>query len=197
MDDTPNLRTFIPTIVVSIMLCLGVYVAFQSAKNTPSTIVLPGGITYLGPTPTPITSPTFASYKGKLYPYTFSYPASFSLGWFPDDPLDAVTAFIDKTDSNQNIFFRVETVKQSPMDHASNWWKDYAWKDVESVTAFTNSMGLHGYRAKYIDNKGVVPFDHVFFEVPERNDLIIWVSGKLFSQEVFDKLVDSVSWKSN
>lgn len=197
MFDTPNPRTFIPTILVSALLCLGVYIAFQSAKNQTSTIVLPGGVTYLGPSPTSPPQAKFAVYHGKLFPYTFSYPENFSLGWFPNDPLDAVTAFIGGTDSNQNIFFRVETVKQSPMDHASNWWKDYAWKGVESVTAFTNSVGLHGYRAKYINEKGVVPFDHIFFEVPERNDLIIWVSGKLFSQEVFDKLVDSVSWKSN
>lgn len=189
-------KSLLPTFIVSLVLCVAVFIAFQSAKTRQGTVVLPGGITYLGPTPTPPTSPNSptSSYTGKLYPYSFSYPSSFSLGWFPNDPYDAVTAFLPNTDSNKNIFFRVEKLSGTAIDYANNWWKNYTWKGVSSVTAFTNSKGLKGYRAKYLDTTDKTPYDHVFFEVPGRTDLIMWISGKLFTKDVFDKLVDSVSW---
>lgn len=79
-------------------------------------------------------------------------------------------------------------------EYANDWWKDYAWKNVSSVTTFTNSHGLAGYRAAYTNDEGTIPYEHVFFEVPGNNNLVIWVSGKLFSDDVFSKLVDSVSW---
>lgn len=202
-SDTPSLKVVLPAMLVSILLFTGVSAAYQSAKSRPSSIVLPGGITYLGQTPTSISpsslispsTPSLASYKGKLFPYSFRYPAGFSLGWFPNDPFDAVTAFITGTDANQNIFFRVEKLSGTPIDYARSWWKQYNWKGVTSVTTFSNSNNLTGYRAKYLDQTGKTPYDHVFFEIPGKKDLIIWISGKLFSPKEFDTLVDSVNWK--
>jgi len=190
------MKKLVPALAVTLVLCIGVFLAYQSAKSRTSTVVLPGGITYLGPTPT-TTQTSLAQYKGKLYPFSFSYPSSFSLGWFPNDPYDAVTAFLPHTDSNKNVFFRVEKLNRTPLEYAQTWWKQYTWKGVSTVTALTNSNGLKGYRAKYLDQSDKTPYDHVFFEVPGRTDLIIWISGKLFTPDVFDRLVDSVSWKSN
>lgn len=224
-QDAPSSKIIYVSLAVSLVLFAGVFWAFSSAKKRTGTIVLPGGITYLGPTPTkqiPVNGSQFtggkipisgdvkwAEQKGKRYPYSFSFPSSISLGVFPDDPYDSVTVFYQDTEANNNIFFRVEDLNKlnkkeyigKPMEYAQNWWKDYTWKGVSSVTAFTNSSNLKGYRARYLNEKNETPYDHVFFEVvaggPGRTDLIIWISGKLFSQEIFDRLVDSVTWTNN
>lgn len=211
-------KTLIPALVVSFILFAGVFIAYQTARSRPSSIVLPGGITYLGQTPTPEPSqappvaagkiPIDASAKwvenkGKKYPYTFLYPSSLSLGFYPNDPYEPITVFYPNTDSSTNIFFRVDDLNRlnktvyigKPMAYAQNWWKDYSWKGVSTVTEFTNSKGLTGYRATYIDLSGNTPYDHIFFTIPGRSDLIIWLSGKIFSPEVFDKIVDSVTWQ--
>lgn len=184
-----------PVLIVTFILFAGVYWAYASAKNRTSTIVLPGGITYLGPTPTPLTI-NWSTHSGTIYPYSFDYPSTLNLGVFPNDPTDSVTAFIEGTDASHNIFFRVESCKGAPcgIEYAKNWWKQYTWKGVSSVTTFTNKNGLKGYRAQYLNEKNEIPYDHVFFEVPERKDIIIWISGRLFSKEDFDKLIDSVRW---
>lgn len=229
MEDSIHPRVFVFSVIIGVLLLFLVVGAFFSAKNRTGTIVLPGGITYLGPTPTkkiekskqiiegkiPIPADTkWAEKKGAIFPYSFSYPESLSLGIFPNDPHDAVTIFYDGTDSNANIFFRVEnltTLKKTQYvgkteEYANHWWKDYGWKGVTSVSEFTNDNGLKGYRAAYINDQNKTPYDHVFFEIPaspnanqggpDRNDLIIWLSGKLFSKEDFDKLVESVDWKN-
>lgn len=202
-------------------LTLGVILNFRWAKNRSSALVLPGGRTYLGPesktTPTstqqltpegkiPVPDGTaWSTHTGIVHPYSFSYPSILKLGVFPDDPFDAATIFWEGTNSRENILIRVEDLNKIPggnsyiekpaIEYARDWWKQYNWKGVESVTEFTNSTGLKGYRASYIDARGMTPFDNIFFEVPERNDLLIWLSGKLLEKDVFDRLVDSVAWK--
>jgi len=218
MEETPDPNIIVPAILVSLVLFAGVYVAYRSAAARKGTIVLPGGITYLGPSLTPTPHPdtnrsgtlsvapgtSWTAYQGKKYPYTFSYPETLSLGVFPDDPYDAVTVFYGDTDANANIFFRVDDLtklektqyENKPEDYARNWWKDYTWTGVSSVTAFTNTQGMSGYRAAYTDVTGNTPYDHVFFSVPGRPDLIIWMSGKLFTAQVFNRIVDSVTWNT-
>lgn len=210
-----------PTIVVAVILFLILVVAtvtsYQYAKKRTGAVVLPGGTTYLGPSPTPppvtvregqIPVPDTASWgqhKGQTFPYSFEYPTTLSLGFFPGDPFDGVTVFYENTDPQKNIFLRVENLKemtgtagfvnQSKLEYVKGWWKQYNWNGVASVTAFTNSHGLTGYRAKYLDNQGTSPYDNVFFEIPNRPELVIWISGKLFPQPVFDRMVDSLIWK--
>ncbi len=220
-DSQSDIKTLLPAVGISIFLILIIGLAVTRAKSQKGTIVLPGGVTYLGPTPTPtpangakfdsvmggqIPIPDSAQWveqKGKLFPYSFAYPNTISLGVFPNDPYDSVTVFYNGTDAQGNLFFRIEDLTQlqkvsfitkPKIEYVNQWWKDYSWSGVSSVTPFTNSKGLKGYRAKYIDSKGQTPYDHVFFEVPNNKNLLIWISGKLFSQTVFDKLVDSVSW---
>lgn len=224
MQDIPNTKTIGIAIIISIILITSVFFAFDRAKKQQGQIVLPAGGTYLGPLQTPTiiekqpeihfsgleariipvpTDSTWSTNEGKKFPYSFSYPSVLSLGVFPNDPYDGVTIFYGNTKPEENLFFRVENLTLlnkkdyigKTLEYAQNWYKDYRWTGVSSVTAFTNSKGLTGYRAKYLDDKGTTPYDHVFFAVPNKPDLVIWISGKLFEPSVFDKLVDSVSWK--
>lgn len=218
MDNEPHPRIFLPTLFVSIVLFVGVFWAYNTAKDREESIVLPGGITYLGPSPTQKTEnreqrtdgkipvPKDAKWverKGQTLPYTFEYPETLSLGVFPNDPYDSVTVFYEGTDANANIFFRVDNLNtlgkthyiKNPEEYARNWWRDYAWNGVSGITTFTNKQGLTGYRASYLTSDNTTTYDHVFFEVPDRNDLIIWMSGKLFERDVFDRMVNSVTWK--
>lgn len=202
--------------IISSILLVAVFGAFFSAKDRTGTVVLPGGITYLGPTPTAtpkiptgdtIPVPQDDSWierKGAVYPLTFSHPSSLSLGVFPNDPYDAVTVFHNGTDANANIFIRVEDLTKlkksqyigKPKEYASDWWKDYSWKGVAEVAAFTNASGLTGYRAKYLNDRDTTSYEHIFFAVPGKPNLIIWMSGKLFEPAIFTRMVDSVSWST-
>lgn len=223
MDELDELlpENYRPAIYVAILLALillvGTYASYYVAKKRTGTVVLPGGTTYLGPSPTQPPPPVhegqipipdnaaWGQHKGQTYPYAFNYPTSLSLGFFPGDPFDGVTVFYEDTDPQKNIFLRVENLKEMTgmtqyanrpkLEYAKEWWKQYNWTGVSAVVSFTNSTGLTGYRAKYIDSQGTAPYDHIFFEVPGRPELVIWISGRLFPQQVFDRMVDSLSWK--
>jgi len=216
MEDQQTPGILVPAAIISSILLIIFLGAFFSAKNRTGTIVLPGGVTYLGPTPTITPNPTANGFtipvpagdswterKGATYPFSFSHPSTLSLGVFPNDPFDAVTAFYPGTDPNTNIFIRVEDLTKlkktqyigKPKEYAADWWKDYSWKSVEEITAFTNATGLTGYRATYLDDRNMSPYDHVFFAVPGKPNLIIWMSGRLFEPAVFNRMVDSVSWQ--
>lgn len=204
----------IATGVIVIILASATVAAYRYAKNRIGSIVLPGGITYLGPVSeqkpkepgrfTIAADTPWAEYRGLVYPYTFSYPATLPLGVFPNDPLDAVTIFWGGNDARLNLILRVENlntipnvkqyVNSSKRKYSEDWWKQYNWTGVGSITEFTNARGLKGYRAKYLDGNGQTPFDNIFFEVPGHNDLVIWMSGSLLDQAVFDRIVDSVAW---
>lgn len=217
MDEHPTSpRALIPAVVISGILILLVVISYIAASRRQGTIVLPGGTTYLGPSPTTTPDPqkntgkitvpvgtAWKEQKGAVFPYRLMLPQSLALGVFPNDPYDAITVFIDGTDAGSNIFFRVENLttlkkesyKGNLRGYATDWWKDYAWKGVASVSPLTNSQGLSGFRATYKNEQGQTPYDHVFLEVPGNTNLVIWISGKLFTTEVFDKIVDSVSWQ--
>lgn len=176
------------------VLCGMVILAYLYSRPREGSIVLPGGITYLGPSP---TQTPWATQTGKKFSYSFLYPSSLSLGVFPDDPFDAVTIFWQDTNPQENLLLRVETIpepKQPKKDYVFSWWKQYNWKGVAGISEFTNGKGLKGYRAKYIDASGKSPYDQVFLEVPGRPELLIWLSGKMVGPAVFDKIVESVSW---
>lgn len=216
MPDFQNKTVVIISIAISALLLVGVVGAYRSAKSRTSTIVLPGGITYLGPNTSPAPQPAspyipipadaaWSTQKGTVLPYTFLYPASLSLGIFPGDPFDSVTIFWQNTNSQENIFFRVENlnnlkgqqkyVGRPKLEYAQNWWRQYSWKGVSDVSPFTNSNGLKGYRAKYVDAAGKTPHDNIFFEVPTRPELVIWMASRLVEPTIFDKMVDSVTWQ--
>lgn len=230
MEDTPqdlqpiNIKQVGSMASIAFLVLTGiVLLSYQYSRPRGGTIVLPGGVTYLGPmksaketrdkgqetgkggkVPVPADA-GWTTREGKKYPYSFLYPTSLSLGFFPNDPFDAVTIFWGDTNPQENLLIRVENFKEMKgkegyitkpkKDYVLSWWKDYAWKGVADIAEFTNSKGLKGYRAKYLDTTGSSPFDHIFFEVPNRPELVIWLSGKMLEAGVFDKIVDSVEWK--
>jgi hypothetical protein len=217
MEPQQNPRIIIPALAISGVLFLLVISAFITTKNRQSTIVLPGGVTYLGPTPTGVVkknptgatipvpeNATWAERKGKIYPFSFSYPTVLSLGEFPNDPFDAVTVFYEGTDANANIFLRIEDMAKQTRSpkattlqaYATDWWRDYSWKGVHAVTPLTTAKGLSGFRATYVDTQGNTPYDHVFLQVPGKANLVIWVSGRLFAPDIFNRLVDSIRWEN-
>ena len=214
-ETTMSLRqlsaTGIIAIAIVVLLTAATILSFWYAKGRPGSIVIPAGNTYLGPSTTSAPPPpqtdqiqvppndAVAIQTGKVFPFSFSYPKTLSLGVFPGDPFDSVTIFWGNTNPQENLLFRVESLKDIPavraylnkpkIEYARDWWKQYNWKGVDSVVQFTNAKGLIGYRAKYKDASGNTPFDHVFFEVPDRPELVIWMSGKLLDQATFDKIV--------
>lgn len=210
--------TGIIAVTIIVLLTGATFLSYWYAKGRPGSIVIPAGNTYLGPSTSPSPPPPqtgrvsvppndeVATQIGKVFPFSFSYPKSLSLGVFPGDPFDSVTIFWGNTNPQENLLLRVENVKdianarpylnKPKIEYARDWWKQYNWKGVDSVVQFTNAKGLIGYRAKYKDATGQSPFDHVFFEVPNRPELVIWMSGKLLDQATFDAIVDSVSWNN-
>lgn len=204
---------FIIGFVILSIVTIGSYLY---AKQRTGTTVLPGGVTYLGPSPTPhpqssgqtmISIPTNATWvpnPGKIFPYTFMYPNTLSLGVFPGDPFDSVTLYWGNTNAQENMFLRVEDlnklkdmnvyINKSKKEYANIWWKQYNWKGVASVDSFTNSKGMKGYRAKYVNDKGQTPFDNIFFEIPKRAELVVWMGSRLLDNVTFDKMVESFYW---
>lgn len=208
-------KVLILALTIFLVLLLGVYASYRYTKDRTPGMVLPGGITYLGPSPTPLPAPagtesslitippgtTWSAYQGKLFPYAFSYPSSLSLGVFPNDPYDGVTIFWGHTNPQNNLLLRVENLNKlhgmakyvsEPKEvYVKNWWRQYGYEGAGRVTKITNSQGLVGYRARYAGSN----FDNVFFEVPNHPELVIWLTGKLLDQVTFDKIIDSLSWK--
>jgi len=214
-DLLSDIRGIAPmAIALVVILTAAVVASYAYAKKQTGTIILPAGVTYLGPTPTPpppsgawIPIPSNVSWgtqKGKRYPYSFSFPTNLALGVFPGDPFDPVTIFWGNTNPSENIFFRVENLNEMQgtsafidkpkIDYASFWWKQYNWKGVATVTQFTNSKGLVGYRAKYLNSEGKTLLDNIFFEVPGRPELVIWMASKLIDSTTFDRMADSLAW---
>lgn len=203
MDETK--KVLVVAVAAFLILTAAAVAAYRYSASRPGSLVIPGGVTYLGPTPTQAQGgAAWVEQKGKIFPYSFSYPSSLSLGVFPDDPFDAVTIFWGNTNPQENLLLRIEDLNKIPnmknyvgkskKSYVENWWKQYNWKGVASVSEFTNSKGLKGYRAKYTDAGGTSPHDNIFFEIPGRPELVIWMSGKLLEQSIFDRIVDSVTW---
>ncbi len=209
--------------------------AFQKA----STIVLPAGGTYLGPTETPAptsppvvvsTTPTVKStpksgkesymtasgkfavgadapwvpVNGNKYPYSFQSPKSLTLVALSKDQYDIYALSINNQSPDSNVLIGVDDLRKtdalkkyiaiSKRTYVEQWWKQFGGlKGVASIVEFTNSKGLKGYRARYLNSANQSPNEDVFFEVKEPHFIIHIASGVLDSS-VFDPLIDSISW---
>ncbi|MBI3577107.1 hypothetical protein HY086_03675 [Candidatus Gottesmanbacteria bacterium] len=199
-------KTLVTAGVAFLILVSATYLSYQHTKSRTPQIILPGGVSYLGPSTTPAPRATatgkipvpdtasWATWKGQRYPYAFSYPSSLSLGFFPNDPFDAVTIFWKDTNPQENLLLRVEQAKGPKRTYVENWWKQYNYAGIASVEEFTTTQGLKGYRAGFKDQTGNVAYEQVFLEVPGKPELIIWMSQKLLDKPIFDRIVDSLSW---
>lgn len=241
-EQLPNIKnTGMVTAGISIAIISLIILQHNLSFQQHSTVVLPAGGTYLGPSNTPTPSPaqitvaptpipsgvaskptvngnfttsagkfavtkdaTWVTVKGNKYPYSFSAPKALTLVPLSQDQYDIYAISWNNQPADQNVLIGVDnlnnkdSLKQyittSKRGYVENWWKQFGLKGVASITEFTNSKGLKGYRAKYINNAGQAPNDDVFFEVPDPQYVIHIASGVLDSS-VFDPLIDSVAWK--
>lgn len=205
-------KTTYVAVTISAILIIVIVLQHNLAFGKTSTIVLPAGGTYLGPSPTPspnlqgetlepqFSKSGFATIKGRKYPYSFEIPKSVklvSLG----GAFDIYALSINDQPPDQNVLIGVDDlnrtadlkkyIKGSKRTYVENWWKQFSvLKGVTSITEFTNSKGLKGYKAKYINGSDV----DIFFEVPDNRYVIHLANGPL-DKKVFDAIVDSVAWE--
>lgn len=212
------------TIGAVFVLCLSVFAAYRYSQNQSGGLVIPAGTTYLGATPTPpnkINPPTtiptqpvlrfkaektvpYKEFTGTLYPYSFSYPETLSLVIFATSPpTDSVAIVWEKIPPQQNILLNIEVIKErdktmvdkSKSEFVKNWWKYFSGlKGIASVTTFTNSNGLKGYKAQYVNSAGETPNVDVFLEVPPRPEILIHLANGILDWSIFDRIIDSVDW---
>lgn len=238
-DQTPeepivDLTKSLPMIGgVFLVLVAIVFLAYQYSKPRPGAVVLPGGITYLGPSPTAqtqssnvpglaartgktqneqqrFTAPTDAEWttiKSKKYGYTFSVPETLTLEPFLTDEFDAYAITWNNVSKESNVLIGVEDLsrddKRAPYVNKTKkeyieifWSKQYNLTGVKTMQTFTNSKGLKGYKVKFQTTGGVSPFDDVFFEVPNKPNLLFHLSNAILETKVFDGIVESIEWNA-
>lgn len=221
--DQPDFSKLVIATVVGVLLLGGaVYAAYRYSQKQAGNIVLPGGVTYLGPSPNPTSAspaekqpPTaplrftaasdvsWLKQSGKIYPYTFSYPSTLPLVVFPGDESDKIAIAWGNIPPQVNILINIEFIKSrdakylnmSKIEYVKNWYKFFSGlKGVKKVEPFTNTNGLKGYKASYIDLSDQTPNTNVFFEVPNDPNLMILLANGILDPQIFDRIVDSLSW---
>mgnify|MGYP001572977386 CR=1 FL=1 len=202
-------NTALLAVGISIVLILLVILNHNLAFGKTSTIILPAGGTYLGPTDTTTPAPTeaFVTIRGRIYPYFFQAPTSLKLVTFPKDTYDIYAIAFDNQPPENNVLIGVDDLRKSDAlkkyisvskrKYVENWWKQFGGlKGVASIVEFTNSNGLKGYRAKFLNSANQSPNEDIFFEVKEPWFVIHLASGVL-ERSVFESLVNSVGWTEN
>lgn len=201
------------------LLSLALFVAYRFSQKSSSNIILPGGTTYLGPSPKSEEKqiPTAASpakftvdatvdwkpQKGKIYPFSFSLPSTLPLVVFTEDATDSVAIAWGNIPPQENVLLNMEfidkrdpnLVKESKLDYVKNWYKFFSGlKGVADVTPFTNTNGMKGYKASYINTAGTTPNTDVFFEIPNQPNLMLHLGNGVLDPGVFERILDSVKW---
>lgn len=206
-----------PMVGSAFLVLLGiVLLAYQYSRPRAGSIVLPGGITYLGPTPpaqpakpTPLffadASVPWTTITSAMYGYTFSVPQTLTLEPFLTEEFDAYAITWNNVAKETNVLIGVEDltrddrkaafVQKPKKDYIESFWaRQYNLTGVRSIEAFTNAHGLKGYRVTFQTADGISPYDDVFFEVPGKPNLLIHLSHAILERAVFDRIVDSVAW---
>lgn len=224
-EPTIDLTKSLPAIGgVFLVLVAIVILSYQYSKPRPGAVVLPGGITYLGPSPTVQTQSSnvktqneqqrfmagsdvaWTTVKSKKYGYTFSIPETLTLEPFLTDEFDAYAITWNNVAKEANVLIGVEDlskdekrvpyVNKTKKEYVEIFWsKQYNLTGVKTMETFTNSKGLKGYKVKFQTSGGVSPFDDVFLEVPNKPNLLFHLSHAILEPKVFDKIVESVGWK--
>lgn len=205
------------TVIGVIILAGAVYAAYVYSRKQTGNIVLPGGVTYLGSSPTiaqvPSTAPlrftadattSWNTFRGSIFPYTFSYPSTLPLIVFTNDPSDSVAIAWGNIPPQQNILLNIELiddrdpelVKKTKIDYVRSWYKFFSGlKGVASVQAFTNLKGMKGYKAQYINYIDSTPNLDIFFEISNDKTKMIHLANGILDATIFDRIVDSLDWE--
>jgi len=206
----------------NIILALVVYAGYLYSQRYGAATSLPLGRNYLGgeaieqslnfgQSAIPPTAPLiftagpevpWKEYKGKIHPYSFQYPETLKLGSFPDDPSDAVAIILGNIPPQNNILLNVESIFDRDLQYtgkveefARNWWRFFSGlTGLRSIEKFTNSRGLIGYRAIYINTAGQSPTVDIFFEIPGDPNKTIRIANGILDLTVFNRIVDSVGY---
>ena len=181
---------------ISAVLILLVLLVNAWTKKRESAIVLPGGVTYLGPPPKadPASPDTWKKVSGTIYPYAFEVPETITLVSFPDDPYDIRAIEWPGQQPSDNVLIGVEDDVNQPLEtYIDTWWKQFALTGIDEKVAFTNSQGLKGYNVTFRTASGASPYQDVFLG---EGTIVIHMANKVLPEEVFARIVDSVSWKS-
>lgn len=204
-------------VAICVVILLGVvfvWNAWTIQRN--GKVVFHAGVTYTGPDqtqqkqlPEKFTVDDTTKWirkTGKLYPYSFDAPETLTLVRFDNDPYDIYAVSYNNQPPSSHVLIGVDNlsakeelkqyIKQPKTVYVQEWWEHIGGlSGLSSITPFTNSKGLNGYRAKFLLKDGTpTPYDDVFFEVPKRNDLVIHLSNAILEPDVFNRIVDSVSW---
>lgn len=218
-DESLNIKKMIVvTVIAIVVLGLTIYAAYLYSVRQSSNIILPGGITYLGPTTSPIveeitkeTVPKFSAasdvawktWVGRIYPYEFSYPETLPLVIFPGDQTDSVAIAWNNIDPRVNILINMEFMqKRDPqmkgkpaIEFVQNWYKYFSGlQGVASIEKITTVTGLKGYKAKYINAAGQTPNTDVFYEIPAKPNMLLRLASGILSEEIFNRMADSIRW---
>lgn len=205
-------------IVIVILLVVALFIAYKYSQKSSGNIILPGGVTYTGPTltqtpgnmpiPTPVrfTAPSDGEWDlfgGTIYSYKFSYPKTLPLVVFPGDLSDSVAINWGGIPPQQNVLLNIELiakrdpkfVKKPKIEYVRNWYTFFdGLKGVAKVEPFTNINGLKGYRASYVNVQNQSPNTDVFFEIPGQSGVMIHMANGILDPEIFDRIVDSLKW---
>jgi len=216
MDFT---KLAIATVAGVLILSGAVYAAYRYSQKQAGNIILPGGVTYLGPSPNqpqeaqqPPTAPlrfsapstvTWATQYGKIYPYSFSYPSTLPLVIFPGDQSDSFAIVWGNIPAQQNLLVNIEFIdKRDPnllgkpkQEYVTNWYKFFSGlKGVAKVEPFTNVSGLKGYKASFTNWTNTSPNTDIFFEIPNKPEIMLHLANGILEPAIFDRMVDSVKW---
>ena len=208
--------------VITVLLTALVLVHYRAISGRAGSLVIPAGNTYLGPDapnqnsqPTPTGSANVFTaaadvpwhpVRGRIYAYSFSAPATLTLKTFNNDIYDIYAISCCGVDPGSNVLIGVDNLKNHPdenqyigtskLAYVQNWWHQFsALKSVASIEPFTNTAGLKGYKAKYVNSAGETPNLDVFFEVPNHPEYVIHMASGTLDPPIFTKMVDSVSWE--
>lgn len=143
--------------------------------------------------------------RGNAHPYAFLAPKALTLVTFPNDKYDIYAIEWNNLTPQSNVLIGVDDmnfsnnlkkyINVSKKTYVEDWWKQFGGlKGVFSITEFTNSKGLKGYKAKYLNQANQTPNDDVFFEIPNHPELVMHLANGVLDDAVFDRIVDSVSW---
>jgi hypothetical protein len=195
---------------ITAVLVILVLLHYRAISGRPGTLVIPAGNTYLGPnTPNfqtqpkadqPLAETPWKTFHGRIYPYTFSAPEDLKLKTFPNDVYDIYAIDCCGVDPGANVLVGVDHLKnninQSLLAYVQNWWHQFSGlKSVTSIDPFTNSKGLKGYKAKFVNSAGETPNLDVFFEVPGHPEYVIHMASGTLDTDTFAKIIDTVSWE--
>ena len=200
-----------------VLLLVGIFAWHSWTQNRESKLVLHSGYTYTGPTPTPaqttnttgkFTVPADAPWttiNGVLYPYSFEAPSSLTLVRLPNDQFDIYAISWNNQSPESNVLIGVDNLNRTAqlkpyinkptISYVEDWWKQFgALTGVTTITPFTNKNTMKGYRARYKIGGNPSPTEDIFFEVPKRPELVIHLSSGVLSDEVFNRILDTLNW---